>query len=72
MGVFVDHNCESTLPWLIFGLKGKGCENVVFRHTMIVGKGWSADEERWIWVCSSPWCERGIMRRLCKNALRVF
>ena len=24
-----------------------------------------------LWVCSSAWCEKGVMRRLRKNALRV-
>ena len=48
LGVFDDHYCESTLFWLIIGLKAnswvwKGS----FRNTTIVGKGWSADEERW-------------------------
>ena len=25
-----------------------------------------------LWVLSSTWCEKGMMRILCKNALRVF
>ena len=25
-----------------------------------------------LWVSSSAWCEKGVMRKLCKNALRVF
>ena len=25
-----------------------------------------------LWVFSRAWCEKGIMRKLCKNALRVF
>ena len=25
-----------------------------------------------LWVSSSAWCEKGMMRKLCKNALRVF
>ena len=25
-----------------------------------------------LWVCSSTWCEKGTMGRLCKNTLRVF
>ena len=24
-----------------------------------------------LWVCSSAWCEKGVMRRLCKTALRI-
>ena len=40
---------------------------------MIVGKGVSADRERWIMgrVGNSAYCEKGIMRGLCKSALRV-
>ena len=37
-----------------------------------MGKGWSADGERWIMgIYSGVWCEKGVSRRLCKNALRV-
>ena len=25
-----------------------------------------------LWVWNSAWCEKGMMRELCKNALRVF
>ena len=25
----------------------------------------------WVPVCSSGWCEKGVMRRLCKDTLRV-
>ena len=38
---------------------------------MIVGKGWSDHDKSGLWVCSSAWCKKGIMRRLPKNALRV-
>ena len=50
MGALEDHHCEPTLFQFIFGLAAmksrvwKGC----FLITMIVGEGWSVDEERWI------------------------
>ena len=25
-----------------------------------------------LWVSSRAWCEKGMVRKLCKNALRVF
>ena len=49
MGVLGDHDCESTLFWLIFGLEvSHVCEKGEFWNTMMMWKGWSADDERWI------------------------
>ena len=46
----------------------QGRENGVFRNTMILRVHLRRGG---LWVCSSAWCEKGIMRRLCKSALRV-
>ena len=49
MGVLGDHDCESILFWVIFGLEVKSCvwKVCILEHNM-VWKDWSADEERWI------------------------
>ena len=54
--------------------KVRGCEKDVFRNTMVTEKGWNWGgmqiRRGGLWVCNSAWCEKGKMRRLCKNALR--
>ena len=46
----------------------QGHENGVCRNTMILRVQLRRGG---LWVCSSARCEKGIMRRLCKSALRV-
>ena len=74
MGVLGDHDCESTLFWLIFKIEVKSVEwkGCILEHHDVVKRV----EFRWGEVdygyLSGAWCEKGMMRKLCKNALRVL
>ena len=67
-GVLGDCDCESTLFWLIFWARS----NVICVKRAYFGKGGVQRRRGGLWVSSSAWCEKGMMRKLCKNALRVF
>ena len=70
MGVLGDHDCESALFWLIFGLEAKSCMSkgcILEHHEVGVQM-----KRGGLWVLSSAWYEKGMMRKSCKNALRVF
>ena len=49
-----------------------GVKRVYFGPPWLCEKGGVQMMRGGLWVCSSTWCEKGIMRRFCKNALRVF
>ena len=51
--------------------KIQGCERGVFETRFLWEKGGEQMRRGGLWVCSSAWCEKGIMRRLYKTALRV-
>ena len=75
MGVLGGHDCESTLFWFIFGLEAKSSvwKGYILEHHDSVKRvecRWG--EEDYGYLSSSPWCEKGMLRKLCKNALRVF
>ena len=61
MGVLDDHDCDSTLFWLTFGREAMSW----------VWKGFFEAPGGVLWVCSGAWCEKGVTRRLCKNAIKV-
>ena len=49
-----------------------GVKSMYFGAPWLCEKGGVQMTRGGLWVCSSAWCEKGIMRRFCKNASRVF
>ena len=49
-----------------------GVKSVYFGTPWLCEKGGVQMTRGGLWVCSSAWWEKGIMRRFCKNALWVF
>ena len=47
------------------------CGKGVFETPQLAEKGGVQMRRGGLWVCSSAWCEKGVMRRLYKSALRA-
>ena len=69
MGVLGDHDYESTLIWLIFGARSKAMcvKRVYFRTPWWCEKGGVEMKRGGLYVPSSTWCEKGMMRKLSKK-----
>ena len=46
-----------------------GVKRVFFETPWLREKSGVQTRRVGLWVCSSAWCEKGVMRRLCNNAL---